>query len=81
MIDAKRLTTIKVNELTLGNLWDKVLVDGHAGQLLGWDSEDGYTYVILSPADPARRILVPTDADIQILDNESAPTRVTHFAA
>jgi hypothetical protein len=84
MIDPNRFTTVKVKDLTLVNLYDRVLVLGkenHAGQLLGWDSEDDqYFYLLLGPTEHLRRYLVSADADIQILDAETMRTPVGHFA-
>jgi hypothetical protein len=83
MIDPTRLSTIKVKDLTLANLYDKVLAfDGrehHAGQLLGWDREGRYWNLLLGPTEYLRKFLVADNSDIQILDNEKMRSPVAHW--
>ena len=79
MINPNRFTTIKVKDLTLANLYDRVLVDGHAGQLIGWSTDGQYRELLLGPSENPRKVIVGDDADIQILDDETMRSPVAHW--
>jgi hypothetical protein len=83
MTDSARLTQVKAKDLGLEHINDRVLVDGCAGYLLGWDTEshieDAKVLIYLSPTQTPRRVFASPHTLVTILDADTIRTPVGHW--